>query len=263
MAPPRSTDRVHLYPRRKAGDDAVPVKGRQPVELTREAISAMFVMPQPDAARDLGVSLTALKQVCRRLGITRWPYMRPSKKGRRYRRRSPEELPEVEADSACADHDVHTALEATVVVTPRSDDDETEPTARSAFLDSAANAAYQSDSGDSCYSADTEVARTSSTASDAEPLSLSSRRSSSSASFAVEFEESVEAPAAVSDEAPTTCDAHPALARADDFGDALGWLVSCEADSAGASFSDVEHGPLEQTWRCLQSCCQRDGWIIE
>ena len=35
--------------------------------------------PTHHHARDLGISLTALKQVCRKLGIVRWPYMRSSK----------------------------------------------------------------------------------------------------------------------------------------------------------------------------------------
>jgi len=33
-------------------------------------------MLQPDAARALGISLTSLKQVCRKLGVARWPYQR-------------------------------------------------------------------------------------------------------------------------------------------------------------------------------------------
>jgi hypothetical protein len=32
---------------------------------------------QPEAARTLGISLTTLKQICRRLGFPRWPYKRP------------------------------------------------------------------------------------------------------------------------------------------------------------------------------------------
>jgi hypothetical protein len=79
--------RVHLFPRRKAGDTMFPEKGRLPVKVDRETIQTMFGMPQPDASRALGVSLTALKQVCRKLGITRWPYQRPCKRGKRYRSR--------------------------------------------------------------------------------------------------------------------------------------------------------------------------------
>ena len=32
---------------------------------------------QPEAAKTLGISLTTLKQICRRLGFPRWPYKRP------------------------------------------------------------------------------------------------------------------------------------------------------------------------------------------
>lgn len=40
----------------------------------------MFHLPQPDAAKALGISLTTLKQVCRRHGMFRWPYRRPCKR---------------------------------------------------------------------------------------------------------------------------------------------------------------------------------------
>ncbi|MGB1593610.1 MAG: RWP-RK domain-containing protein, partial [Promethearchaeia archaeon] len=80
--------RVHLFPRRKAGDETFPEKGRRPVEVDLRMIQGLFGVPQPDAAAALGVSLTALKQVCRKLGIPRWPYQRPSKQakhGKRHR----------------------------------------------------------------------------------------------------------------------------------------------------------------------------------
>ena len=77
--------RVYLFPRRKSGDSDVPVKGRLPIQLDRESIASMFRMPQPEASRALGVSLTALKQVCRKLGISRWPYQRSCSQARRSR----------------------------------------------------------------------------------------------------------------------------------------------------------------------------------
>jgi hypothetical protein len=71
---------VHLFPRRKQGEwDCPPAKGRSPVLISRDSISALFCHPQGEAARTLGVSLTTLKQVCRKLGVPRWPYMRVSK----------------------------------------------------------------------------------------------------------------------------------------------------------------------------------------
>jgi hypothetical protein len=68
--------KVHLFPRRKAGDHIFPEKGRLPVKVDRETVESLFGVPQPDAARALGISLTSLKQVCRKLGVTRWPYQR-------------------------------------------------------------------------------------------------------------------------------------------------------------------------------------------
>ena len=44
-----------------------------------DAIKALFGLPQKDAAKALGISLTALKQVCRKLGVDRWPYWRKKK----------------------------------------------------------------------------------------------------------------------------------------------------------------------------------------
>ena len=73
---------VWIYPRRKAGGSgAAPAKsrGRQPMELTRSAVATLFSTPQGDAAQVLGISLTALKTVCRKLGISRWPYVRVKK----------------------------------------------------------------------------------------------------------------------------------------------------------------------------------------
>jgi hypothetical protein len=75
---------VSLYPRRKHGG-CPPAKHRTPVTLDYETLESLFDMPQPDAARELGIALTTLKHACRRLGVTRWPYSRkratPSARG--------------------------------------------------------------------------------------------------------------------------------------------------------------------------------------
>ena len=76
--------RVQLFPRRKAGDTVHPEKGRQPIKVDLNTIYSMFGMPQPEAARLLGLSLTALKQVCRKLGVSRWPYTRACKRFQRH-----------------------------------------------------------------------------------------------------------------------------------------------------------------------------------
>lgn len=66
---------VSLFPRRKHGG-CPPSKRRTPVTLEYETLESLFGMPQPDAARELGIALTTLKHACRRLGLARWPYSR-------------------------------------------------------------------------------------------------------------------------------------------------------------------------------------------
>ena len=52
-------------------------RSRDPVKFTLQSIEPFFHVPQVQAARALGVSLTTMKQICRRLDIVRWPYRRP------------------------------------------------------------------------------------------------------------------------------------------------------------------------------------------
>ena len=66
---------VSLFPRRKLGGSP-PSKHRAPVKLDYQTLEGLFDMPQPDAARELGIALTTLKHACRRLGVPRWPYSR-------------------------------------------------------------------------------------------------------------------------------------------------------------------------------------------
>ena len=77
----RSDAQVWLFPRRKLGEGATPSteKGRAPLKVGIESIQPLFGLPQKDAAKALGISLTALKQVCRKLGVVRWPYWRKKK----------------------------------------------------------------------------------------------------------------------------------------------------------------------------------------
>jgi hypothetical protein len=51
-------------------------RGRPPVKVDLEELQSKFDRPQPEAAQALGISLTCLKLVCRRLGLKRWPYRR-------------------------------------------------------------------------------------------------------------------------------------------------------------------------------------------
>ena len=223
--------RVHLFPRRKAGDDAVPVKGRQPVELTREAIAAMFTVPQPKAAQDLGVSLTALKQGCRRLGITRWPYMRPSKKGGRYGRHNPACSP----DPAASAEGRRAAMCAVDV---RS------TCARDYMQDAQEAPAYQSDS-ESCVSADTQLALTSSPAcsvhSDADDSVVEFSEAPAPHAWSLwsrETSANLQQPGILSEShlehcaqhlgwlAPAGPNALSCMPNDDDVGDSLAWLVT-------------------------------------
>jgi len=54
-------------------------KGRPPAKVAMEDLKALFDRPQPEAAKALKISLTTLKQVCRRHGLHRWPYRRVCK----------------------------------------------------------------------------------------------------------------------------------------------------------------------------------------
>jgi hypothetical protein len=70
---------VRMFPRRKRDEketDTMPCRGRPAMTLNLEAVQAKFDLPQQEAARALGISVTSLKQVCRKLGVKRWPYHR-------------------------------------------------------------------------------------------------------------------------------------------------------------------------------------------
>jgi len=70
---------VQLFPRRKKGSAASAGATRQsgaPLVLTKQDITGLFSLSQPDAAARLGVSITSLKKVCRKMDIVRWPFRR-------------------------------------------------------------------------------------------------------------------------------------------------------------------------------------------
>jgi hypothetical protein len=82
-----SPTHVRLFPRRKKYDAVGASTGyrrneRLPQLLDSAAISKFFCLVQGEAAKRLGISVTTLKQVCRKLGIERWP-------GPQRRRRAP------------------------------------------------------------------------------------------------------------------------------------------------------------------------------
>eukprot|EP00960_Hanusia_phi_P071432 767554-Hanusia_phi.AAC.3 len=66
-------DKITLFPRRKAGQ-AQPGGGHGPVILSLELLEQFYNMPLHLAAKRLGICQTAIKKVCRKLGIKKWPY---------------------------------------------------------------------------------------------------------------------------------------------------------------------------------------------
>ena len=70
-----SCEQVHVYPRRM---DRKSVRStnipQSPIVLTRKMLEPFFGRPLSEAAEHVGLSITALKSVCRKLGIRRWPY---------------------------------------------------------------------------------------------------------------------------------------------------------------------------------------------
>lgn len=118
---------VRLFPRRKLIGGEIPEKGRAPLKVDMADIQALFGRPQSDAAKDIGISLTALKQICRKLGIQRWPYQRPCKSGRKYAKpasaTSSAAGPHREASNRNAD-DGHMSESEASTAGAESDDDE-------------------------------------------------------------------------------------------------------------------------------------------
>jgi len=74
----KGMDEVSVFPRRKAGDgqSAKRTGFRKPLTLRLEQLEPLYCKPQSIAAKELGVSVTTLKQVCRSLGLDHWPFCR-------------------------------------------------------------------------------------------------------------------------------------------------------------------------------------------
>ena len=94
-----SSANVLLFPRRKSGQGHIIYKGRRPLAVDMPTLEKLFSMPQFKAARALGISLTALKHSCRKLGIHRWPYRRPKRSRAKKIRQTLEELTETKLSS--------------------------------------------------------------------------------------------------------------------------------------------------------------------
>jgi len=69
QSPPRSSI---IFPRRKAGQ--AKKDGQGPVHITIDILESMADVSLIEAVKKLGVSSTALKTACRKLGVLRWPY---------------------------------------------------------------------------------------------------------------------------------------------------------------------------------------------
>merc|ERR1719183_3381279 len=61
-----------IFPRRKQGQHAR--TNSQPVVMNEATLSQLFTLPLHKAAIQLGISATAMKSACRKLGIKKWPY---------------------------------------------------------------------------------------------------------------------------------------------------------------------------------------------
>lgn len=61
-----------IFPRRKAGQHAR--LNSKPVVLNETTLRKLFALPLHEAATTLGISATAMKSACRKLGIKKWPY---------------------------------------------------------------------------------------------------------------------------------------------------------------------------------------------
>jgi len=70
---PRADDLdFRIFPRRKGGESKQ--NAESAVIITAESLQPCFGMPLVHAAKKLGICATALKKVCRKLGIHKWPY---------------------------------------------------------------------------------------------------------------------------------------------------------------------------------------------
>mmetsp|Transcript_47677 Transcript_47677/g.149403 ORF Transcript_47677/g.149403 Transcript_47677/m.149403 type:complete len:162 (+) Transcript_47677:163-648(+) len=61
-----------IFPRRKAGQQTR--VNSKPVVLNEKTLQQFFSLPLHEAAYKLGISATAMKSACRKLGIKKWPY---------------------------------------------------------------------------------------------------------------------------------------------------------------------------------------------
>mmetsp|Transcript_46614 Transcript_46614/g.72968 ORF Transcript_46614/g.72968 Transcript_46614/m.72968 type:complete len:296 (+) Transcript_46614:204-1091(+) len=62
-----------VFPRRKTGQTKK-AGPRTPVVITLDILKSCFHLPMPTASAKLGICTTAIKKLCRKFGIKKWPY---------------------------------------------------------------------------------------------------------------------------------------------------------------------------------------------
>mmetsp|Transcript_25584 Transcript_25584/g.57550 ORF Transcript_25584/g.57550 Transcript_25584/m.57550 type:complete len:189 (-) Transcript_25584:249-815(-) len=65
-----------VYPRRSPDRDPLAQHRPSFCRITADLLRSLTHLSQPDAARCLGISLSALKSSCKAVGLGRWPYIR-------------------------------------------------------------------------------------------------------------------------------------------------------------------------------------------
>mmetsp|Transcript_45782 Transcript_45782/g.114763 ORF Transcript_45782/g.114763 Transcript_45782/m.114763 type:complete len:337 (-) Transcript_45782:176-1186(-) len=83
-----------VFPRRGRKSGELDKKVQDPVLITFEVMQRLFHLPLTEAARQLGLSPTAIKGACRRLGIKKWPFRMVMAKSHRRAPRKPSPVKE-------------------------------------------------------------------------------------------------------------------------------------------------------------------------
>ena len=104
-----------VFPRRKPGDTKRDCSAVAPVALSLEVLEQLANYSLPHAASKLGISATAMKKACRKLGIARWPYL-PARPGRHFEAASAP--PSMSAPSSMIATELAQPKQAAMDVTP-------------------------------------------------------------------------------------------------------------------------------------------------
>jgi hypothetical protein len=69
---PTTNQCVSVFPRKKKTEE---YRAKDQMIISLKNLEPLFNVPLKEAATKLGISTTALKSVCRKFGLKRWPYM--------------------------------------------------------------------------------------------------------------------------------------------------------------------------------------------